>query len=223
MTRPTFTRSRVGRLTPIFGGDKDADLKRHVARLSVLFEDLRIEIAGVAADDLSGLDEAGRRMRQRYFLRRSFATLFGFAETLEELDQCPGFVGIKERIDPLHQSLWTEAVKYFSQNRPSIERVRSNVGGHFGKGAAKLAVRNIGSEDIGSIELAWYSHGGGGANLFFASTIVGIALIHSMLGSGAMEQKVERLFQLAQEAQLHAVRAVDCITVAYLWDRFGRN
>lgn len=66
MTRPTHSRTRVGRLKPIFGGEDDADLKRSVARLSVLFEDLRIEIAGLVADDLLGLDEAGQRMRQRF-------------------------------------------------------------------------------------------------------------------------------------------------------------
>ncbi|MEO5924333.1 MAG: hypothetical protein ABIR70_10950 [Bryobacteraceae bacterium] len=216
---PIRSRSLSRRLYQIFAGEHHRDVKRGVVGLSALFEDLRIEIAGITARRISKLDETSRRMREYYFLRRSFGTLYEFAEVVEELDHCDGFTEVKSQIKPRLLIDWTEAVAYFAARKAAIERVRSNVGGHFGKRAAKLAIRNLMSEDAGTIEVAEY-RSGGGVKLGFASTLAGVALVHSVRGDEGMETKVKELFKLSLEAKTHAVRAVECLAATYLWKRF---
>jgi hypothetical protein len=63
----------------------------------VLFEDLRVEIAGISAGDLDAMDECGKELRRFYFLRRSIATLHEFGIALQELDQLPSFQPLKEK------------------------------------------------------------------------------------------------------------------------------
>lgn len=60
-----------------------------LARVSVLFEDLRIEEYASRLDTLHDLDVVGSGYRKIYFLRRSIATLWEFAGAIEMLDQRP--------------------------------------------------------------------------------------------------------------------------------------
>lgn len=68
-----------------------------MACLCVLFEDLRIEVAGQAAADLNRLDKCGTSLRKLYFLRRSTATLYEFATVLRELNRLGAFQPIRAR------------------------------------------------------------------------------------------------------------------------------
>ena len=69
-----------------------------IARLSVLFEDLRIEEYASRPERLEELDIIGKSYRQMYFLRRSIATLVECASAIEMLDQRPGVSKIKEEV-----------------------------------------------------------------------------------------------------------------------------
>ena len=61
-------------------GTGDRDLAVHVARLSVLFEDLRVEQSATRhAEPISAIDTLGKNYRRFYFLRRMLVTLDEFA------------------------------------------------------------------------------------------------------------------------------------------------
>jgi len=212
----TFTRS--GRLASIFSvGPKLVN--QHIARLCVLFEDLRVEIQGIAADDLGSLDEVGFKLRQLYFLRRSICTLVEFAEALRLLQACTALSELREKLDA--ERSWVRAVRFFYKRELFLKQVRHDVGGHFGSQAARFAVENLLPSATGTIEVAFYSAKGGGAKLTFASEIAATALLRHLSGRTS-EGKVRHLVRLCVVAYRHAVRAVDCITVLYLWNRFGR-
>src|ERR1700756_4122568 len=89
--KPKETRLRSGNLSNIFSVHIRKQLHQDIARLCVLFEDLRIEIAGIATKELGPLDDAGEKGRSLYFLRRSIGTLHEFANALDKIDNSPEF------------------------------------------------------------------------------------------------------------------------------------
>jgi len=111
---------------------------------------------------------------------------------------------------------------YFKKQHKKIARVRHHVGGHFGLQAAQHAIESLLPEASGSLEIALYHHGGGGAKLKFASEIAATAMVRNVTTGRDVQEKVRHLIRMALLAYRHAVRAVDCVTVAYLWDRFGK-
>jgi len=186
-----------------------------------LFEDLRIEIAGQAADNLGGLDECGKEGRKLYFLRRSIATLHEFATVLRELDQLPSFQPIRARFDVVARTHWTHAVAYFQKNDRYIARIRHHVGGHFGINAAELAIENLLPEAVGALEV-FFTQKGGGAKLFFANEIAATGTLRHVRGD-TIPARARRLVCHALVAYRKAVWAVDCIAASYLWERFGKR
>src|SRR6185295_17600985 len=66
-------------------GGSDTQISARIARVCVLYEDLRIEVLAMAEKRISRLDQNGDRFRRLYFLRRSIASLFEFAEALRLL------------------------------------------------------------------------------------------------------------------------------------------
>ena len=161
-----------------------------------------------------------RRDGRKYFLRRSIGTLHEFVDALKEIDKLPEFAVVRGRLDSLGLRHWNRAILYFKRHRSTIARVRNHVGGHFGAQAAKHAIENFVPGAAGSLEVTIYSHRGGGAILGFASEIAATALVRNLKGRDS-EHKIRRLFRMALAGYQHAVRAVDCITVVYLWGRFG--
>src|SRR5207245_1022653 len=107
-------------------------LDAHVARLCVLFEDLRIETYAIIEDSLPTLDFTGEAYRRNYFLRRSIATVVEIAEEIRLLDQLDVFKRIKFSFDEAAFDKWNKAVRFFRRYEPFLELVRNDIGGHFG-------------------------------------------------------------------------------------------
>ena len=217
LTRPIQTLQRWGRLTTIFSAGNELHVL--IAGLCVLFEDLRIEISGIAADDLGRLDECGKNGRGLYFLRRSIATLHEFTMALNELDQLPSFQPVRARFNEVAQRHWARAIRYFRKHDSYVARMRNNVGGHFGKQAAKTALKNLAPTSIDSLEFISYGPAGG-ARLFFASEIAATATLRNVKGDSS-QAKARKMMRHASVGYRHAVWAFDCIIKFYLWERFG--
>jgi hypothetical protein len=204
----------------VFPARPDKDLNALIARLCVLFEDLRIEIAGSSEGDLGGLDECGRAARGLYFLRRSIATLYEFTLALGELDQTPSFQPIKAGFDAVSAKQWASAIAYFRKHERYIARIRHHVGGHFGRQAAEMAVEGLLPDAVGALEVI-LTRNGGGAKLLFASEIAATGTLRHVRGD-THKAKARRMIRHAVVAYRKAARAVDCIIVNYLWEKFGR-
>jgi hypothetical protein len=218
---PVQTQQRWGRLAGVFPAQGDTELHALIVCVCVLFEDLRLEIAGISEDSLFGLDECGKDGRRLYFQRRSIATLFEFTCVLEELELLPSFQPIRARFSDIAEYHWKRALKYFGKHKQYVQRMRHHVGGHFGKQAAQLAIRSIHSDSIGSLEIAFYSWGKGGAKLFFANELAATATLRHVSGENS-DSKARKLVRHSIIAYRYAVRAVDCIIATHVWNRFGK-
>lgn len=214
------TTTRYGTLASVFSSRGDKELHARIACLCVLFEDLRIELNGQTAQDLGGLDQCSKPGRKLYFLRRSIATLYEFAAVIEELDKMPSFQIIRARFDGVAEKQWNRATAYFGKYRRYVARLRHNVGGHFGSEAGESAIKNLLPDAVGCLEVR-FTDKGGGATLFFATEIASTGTLCHVPGS-TIPAKARRLVRHALVAYRYATRAVDCIVVYYLWERFGR-
>jgi len=203
----------------VFPVHADKDLNALVASLCVLFEDLRIELAGQVEKNLGGLDECGEEARRFYFLRRSIATLHEFAATLYEIDALPSFQPIKKAFDTTALRHWTRSVAYFTKHSGYIARVRNNVGAHFGRKAATIAISNLLPDSVGSLEVVFTVRGGGG-KLHFAHELVATGTLRHIPGASSTA-RARKLVRHALVSYRKATWAVDCIAVFHLWNKFG--
>jgi hypothetical protein len=218
--KPFRTATRWGYLASIFSPRSDREFHSLIACVCVLFEDLRIEIAGIYADDLDQLDECDKELRRFYFLRRSIATLHEFAVTLQELDRLPSFQALKSKFSKTALSHWTRAIDYFRKYEKNIARIRHHAGGHFRKPAGAQAIDHLQSDALGCLEVADYAKGGG-AKLFFAHELAATAVVENVRGK-TVAAKASKLLRYAVVGYRHSAWAVDCITSTYLWPRFGK-
>jgi hypothetical protein len=192
-----------------------------MARLCVLFEDLRIEMGGINAVEIPSMDEIDRDSRRLYFMRRSLGTLFEFSEAIAGLERLPEFGEIRSSFDPADAVSWRRAVRFFSQNHSRIARLRHHIGGHFGQQAAEHAIDTFGSTECGSITITLNPDRTGGAILSFSQVVAATAFGVNV--GGATTERTGRDFAMRTiVGYRHAVRAVDCLVASYLWDRFGR-
>jgi hypothetical protein len=196
-------------------------LSEHLARLCVLFEDLRVETSGISADELGRLDEVSPILRSLYFLRRSIATLYEFDRAIRELDELAEFSEVRDQLSPGGLRLWSRAVGYFRKHTSRIARLRNHVGGHFGLEAATHAVKGFATDATSSIEVVTYVNGTKGVRLGFASEVAATALLRNISGH-TIEASARKLIRTVVVGYGHAINAVYCITGAYLWNRFGR-
>ena len=108
--KPLRTVTRWGCLASVFSPRTDRELHSLIVSVCVLFEDLRIEIAGISAEHLDQLDQCDKGLRRFYFLRRSIATLHEFAVTLQELDRLPPFQALKRKFSETALTHWTHTI-----------------------------------------------------------------------------------------------------------------
>lgn len=226
--RPTRTRTRWPRLKKLFPGGAEIEANARIARLCVLFEDLRIELIGLdllAPSVMDGLaqdthfDVAGYRLRRIYFLRRSIGTCYEFAEALRLLGSTAGFDSVLAGFAMPTKAIWLESVEYFSQHERFWREIRNDVGGHFGETAARFAVEHFLSDATGSIEIQWDDRSNtGDCVLAFASEIAATALL-KRLPEETLEGRTLNLFSRVVDAYSHAILAVHCLIREHLWPR----
>jgi hypothetical protein len=204
-------------LTKVFRSGPGEMVHAHVGRLAVLYEDLRIELHGIAEPSMPMLDGTDERYRANYFLRRSIGTLVEFAETIRLLNTCDEFQPIKENLNKDIRPYWDKGVCFFQRHEGFFRNVRNDIGGHFGSVAATFAVRNVSPEAVGKLEVRADKT----VRLHFVGELVATATLRHLFGS-TNEHKFQRLIRTAILGFRHATRCTHCVTVGYLWERFGR-
>jgi hypothetical protein len=233
---------RTALLRRVFAADEDrSQFNAALARVCVLFEDLRIEISGAAERSLPALDvldsqkdnwlkpELTGKYRQFYFIRRSLLTLREFAEalrlTVEQMKKDPRlnltFRGLTDDAKPA----WDSAIHFFDTNEKFLNGIRRDIGGHFGQKAALNAVTMLLPQAYGSIALAHAvilqgKETADQLRLHFAMEIVGTALLKH-LQDGDIEQYAALLSGCIIPGYQHAINCVYILVREYLWDRFA--
>lgn len=203
-------------LKGVFAGHRSMT-HAHMARLSVLYEDLRIELTATAEASIPVLDITDERYRQNYFLRRCIATLVEFAETIRLLDECSEFQVVKASLDIDVRTVWDEGVHFFERQEQFFKDVRNDVGGHFGLKAALFALENLSPEAVGKIE----ARDDRTVHMHFAGELVATASLRRLQGS-TNEHKFSRLLRTVVTGFHHATGCTHVVALGYLWERFGR-
>jgi hypothetical protein len=206
-------------LTEVFAFAHGEMAHAHVARLAVLYEDLRIECLALVEPSIPVLDVTDERYRANYFLRRCIATLVEFSETIRLLDECAEFQAVKARFSGELRNYWNEGFLVFHTNEEFLERVRNDIGGHFGLKAAVFALENLSPEAVGKIESRGETKPT--MHLPFAGELVATATLRHLQGSTSQE-KFSHLMSTVKVGFRHATRCAHCVAYSYLWERFGR-
>lgn len=233
MPRQVSSQTRVGELRRVFRADQKQPFDAFIARLCVLYEDLRIELFAISADSIPPLDtldpaeenaekqEIGK-YRRNYFLRRSIGTLYEFAEGLRLLEGCPEFASILATSDTETAAVWTGAIAFFRSKESLIKQVRHDIGGHFGSKAAIYAVANLSPKAVSKVQLTYR-----GPNrrcdprLHFAGDIAASAFLRHLPGATVHEQVERFLKGVLVEGYRHATNSVQVLLALILWPRFG--
>jgi hypothetical protein len=226
---------RTAPLLAVFNSDRKRLLDAHLARLCVLYEDLRIETFAISADSIAKLDvldpldenseDLARvgRYRRNYFLRRSIGTLFEFAEGLRLLNECPDFSLIKADFDAYVRGIWAEATDFFQQNEGLIKEIRNDIGGHFGLPAAQFAVENLNVDAVGKIEVILdEDRRPRDPRLHFAGEIAASAMCKRLPGHDLHEEMGDLIKNRVAEGYRQATMCVQALVALHLWPRFGR-
>lgn len=202
------------------------ELAVHVARLSVLFEDLRLEsTAARYTEPIPQVDTTTKNYRYWYFLRRMLVTLDEFASAFHQINANEEWKRIRKGFEPDTEKRWDAAVKYFSANRAKWNDLRDSIGGHLKEKAVAYAVDQFRPDATGTVEIVVHrEEQTAGIRLLYAEEIVAISL-HQALGPGEHTDEqvrafVSELFKLLMTAVNEAVKAVHVISAVYIVDRF---
>ena len=203
-----------------------------VARLCVLYEDLRIETFACAAESLPRLDvldpvEEGDgspmavgRYRRNYFLRRSIATIKELIDSLEQLERNSEFVRIRNDFDAEVRALWDESFGYLDGQKAFMNKLRDDVGGHFGEQAAAYSVSHFSPDAIGRLEFRMDDQRHRTEpRLLFAGEIAATAMLRHLPGGGPPVE-IQRMIKNCAECYRHATSCVHAVIATILVPRF---
>ena len=233
MSRRLRSRTLIADLRRVFRSDEKRLIDAYVARLSVLYEDLRIEILAINADSIPRLDVLDPveentefrnigKYRRNYFLRRSIGTLYEFAEGLRLLSECPDFAGVRATFDDETAIQWNAATAFFHSQERLIQNVRNDIGGHFGSKAAIYAVPNLSPGAVATIDIFYDAEQlPCPPQLRFAGEIAAAAFTKHLPGNTVEEQVGGFMQNVLVPGYRHATECVHVLVVFYLWPRFG--
>lgn len=129
-------------------------LNVRIVRLALLYEDLRIEVYGIAErKKMRALDHLGTSYRRLYFVRRAVMTILEIKGAFQRLDECPEFQAVRKRFSQTESEAWREAVDFLIASKDRFKEVRDDVGGHFLERVADYALREISDRAVGLVTI----------------------------------------------------------------------
>jgi hypothetical protein len=193
-------------------------LNAHVARLTVLYEFLRLELRGTTeTDGLKELEKTGYDFRKFYFMCRAIGTAWEFAEEFLLINKFEPFREIKGQFSPAHKRQWDECVRFFKSEEPRLKRIRNDIGGHFGYPASLYAVQNLDTAGRGLFEFHIdLGKDSSGVCFRFAEQLLAAAMSKQKRKGETSQQFFERTFTFLSDAFQHAVRSTDLVGVYHV-------
>ena len=198
---------------------EEASMRVQLARLCVLYEDLKIEFAGAEAEDLGGLDHTDATTRRFYFVRRTLGTLAEFEQAIVKLNANKEFKSAKGAMSKENLKLWDDAIKFFGKEHEFLKDWRNDLGGHFLDAAAKYALENMHPDTLGVIDLHRQGNGAG-VRMKFAYELVAVAMTKNKRTTEPERDFLERAFEFLRDAYLNAYRAGQVAIGACVYPRF---
>lgn len=192
-----------------------------LARLVVLYEDLKIEVTCASTNEAVPAAEAlGEDYRHLYFLRRAFATLEEFDTAFHQLNMDRDFKRALKGWSTAHRNEWARMIKFFAHNRQFLKDVRNAIGGHFSDAAAKFALDEVYKDSVAQLEIiAHPTATGAGVKFHLAGDLVANALLKEK-GTKKDSDYVRELFEFGLKGYEEATHAMHLIAANYLVPRF---
>lgn len=214
-------------LREIFDSDAGDELNALLAMFCVLYQDLRLEIYGIATKRLEAIDDEslGEAYRQLYFVRRAAATQLELSGAIKRISADASFKALRRKAENFYGKSWKpwdDAVRFFQdpQHHDTLKKVRNDVGGHFSLEAAKAAVVSIRPDTIGTLEMMFpgdivrYK-------LHFAGEIAGTATFRQLPGAEAHERATKLAHNVIMKGSEHATAAMYVLVENIILERFG--
>jgi hypothetical protein len=214
--------ARSGRLAEVFDGGR-SPLLNTLARLSVLYEDLRLELESILgngnAAQTAGKKDGRYNYESLYFIRRSLVTIQEFHGCLIEILKTQEYRSAEPKISGPVRQMVTRADQYFQSKNKRIKELRNQLGGHFKPDAVEFAVRNFDPGTIGEVVLQ-PSDTLPALKLLYADQLVKGAIVSRLPDNAKLEEELKMALDIIGGAQHHAIAATYALVYAFLWDRF---
>ena len=190
-----------------------------MARLAVLYEDLRIELAAASEESLPRMDVNEPIYRKLYFIRRSIATLLEIDSAVHTLNMSKDFRDVRRTWSKEHLRDWQKAIKAFSKWHSELNTLRNAIGGHFSKEASEYAVQNV-HQDTAGFLIYDLVDGRPITKFVFAGELAAAALGKDR-GDKPFKDYLREVFEMLLERFQHAAHMMHLIARYYLIFRFG--
>jgi hypothetical protein len=216
------SRIRYGDLHHVFRAGS-SDLLNQIAHLAILFEDLRIEVAGIQAPDdtLDAMDTVKSNYRRLYFVRRTLVTLSEVSTCVKSVAANPEFRSRIAALQGKHIKHVNDANSYFSRNIGLINRFRNEFGAHLDKAAAARATALLGPGTFGKVAFADQKNNNFVLQNHFAATILEAAVLSKLDPGVDLAKEYQAVLKVIADSIRHTQRATQALVYGFLWDRFG--
>jgi hypothetical protein len=194
-----------------------------IAHLSILFEDLRIENAGVLApdDSLGDMDTIQRNYRRLYFVRRSLVTLSEVAGCVKAIAANSEFRERKVTSRALYLQDVDDAHSYFSKKINLVNQFRNEFGGHLDQRAISRALAMLVVGTPGTISREKTSIGNFILQNHYAAPILQAAVLSKLKPGIDLGQEMDAVLHIIAESINHTQKATQALVYGFLWERFG--
>ena len=217
---PSRYTARAKRIRPLFE-PVDDEFSIQLARLIVLYEDLRIEVAGSVNREIPGLDETGRQYRKLYFVRRAFATIDEIRGALNQINSTTKMKALRSHLSEDSVAEWMTALQFFNEQAGFVGDQRNLYGGHFLYKTAKFALAHLSSATVGVVGIEKSQIKRSAHVVFkFALELVGIGLTADRAEED-IQQFAQRNFDVLTTAMRHATTAIHIVSDHHILKPFG--
>jgi hypothetical protein len=213
---------RIGDLHKAFAAGS-SELLNLVAHLAILFEDLRIEVAGIQAPDgsLGAMDTITRAFRQLYFVRKSLVTLSEAAGCIKTIAANAEFREAKAKLNVKNLDWVTQADSYFSRNIGLINRYRNEFGAQLDTAGARRATTLLMPGNISKVGFADQPNNNFVLQCHFAEAVLNRAVLSRLEPGIDLPEEYKAALKVVADSILHTQRATPSLVYGFLWDRFG--
>jgi hypothetical protein len=193
-------------------------LLNHLARLSILYEDLRLEFESI----LNGHRVQRDNYDSLYFIRRSLVTIAEFHGCLIDILKSPEYrQADKEKfISSSGRKMIVEANGFFEDNKERIKKLRNHLGAHLKPKAVEFAVESFHPADMGQIALGPQNERRPCLRLHYATQLLQRVIVSRLPSETSVEQELNTALGVIGGAQDHAIQATYALVGAFLWQRF---
>ena len=217
------TESRFGDLGNVFKSGT-SELLNAIARLAVLYEDLRLELQELRAIEwkMAHTEESLPEYRVIYFLRRALSTLVEFRGTLTVVRKSSEFKQAEWTLTAMDAGNITGADRFLQQNWQQINECRNTFGAHIQHSGVEFATSNL-TGVVGSV--TWNSAADGlpmGLECDFAAQIVAGAFSSRLQTGADVRTEAQNALAVISEGFVHTQAAMCALVHAFLWNRFEK-